>query len=344
MVSNKQIIESLKKYNGELEEHLPKMNIKDFAIDDSDSSENDSHMISVIASSIVDLRTEMNLFRKNMLSDLHNILIKELSELNKKNAVSLRNVYSSLTYEAKNVFANYSEIITDEISKLKISINDVSNLNVQTNEKIEEFNDNFNSFKISVSDINSNIDKLGMDLKKTSAYVENKVNSFNSFNKSINDMKSCFEKFEMMLNDTSSRIDKRLDNIEHEMKEIKSRNVGVGMQSQNLSKNLINLNKKVAMLEKGTQKHLLQDLTGNKSKFEDVGEIKKNLGTNLSSIKVSKQYINVPELHFEKIAENVGGVQNEFQHEGFQVFVEKDRINNNIINIDEKLNRINSLR
>lgn len=126
MVNKKHIIDDLKKFNEDLDKHLPKLNL-DF-IENADSLKNldddTAKYLSLLSSNIVDLRTEMALLRKNLSGDVEGMVLRQVSKFQQNFMNQINAFYSRAILELKESFGIYVREANLEIVKLKKDLNE----------------------------------------------------------------------------------------------------------------------------------------------------------------------------------------------------------------------------
>ena len=85
MDANKKIIEEMRKYNKELERHIPGLDDSSLNSNSVFKTDNDQdEVFTLFAQNLLDLRTEMNLIRKNLSTDIEGMVTRVVNEQQRK--------------------------------------------------------------------------------------------------------------------------------------------------------------------------------------------------------------------------------------------------------------------
>lgn len=128
MVVKKNLISEFKKLNSELEKHLGKIGTDmlvekqlDFSISNSSTSLENKEELTLIASSLVDIRTEMALLRKHFSNDIENIVLNSVQEQQNIFMKSMSSFQANLALEMKKNFGFELKEIVSELREIKRS-------------------------------------------------------------------------------------------------------------------------------------------------------------------------------------------------------------------------------
>jgi len=158
MVDKKDIISELKKFNDDLETHLPKLDFE--FLNNSNVSSNSSQseeLLSLIASNFVDLRTEVALMRKNMMSDVEAMILRIMSEQQGQFVGQVNGIYGKILLELKTNFSSYVQDLVSEMSNLKNEFSKVSTDNASLNTAVTDIYKEIGKLNSLLSDFDTNV-------------------------------------------------------------------------------------------------------------------------------------------------------------------------------------------
>lgn len=279
MVVKKDLISEFQKLNTELEKHLGKLgteflvdNQLDFNHSDSNSQKED---LTLLSSSLLDIRMELSLIRKNFTSDLENLMLQLIKEEQNHFLNSMNSIQSNLALEMKKNFGLEIKELVSELRDIKTSLK-------KNSLSIEKNNNDLNEIKESQSQIkdlleNSSIlqdfeyEKLLEEIKEINFSINSKNSSQNDFSQNYNLLSSNIKKIEneiLGLKNVVLSNNKSLENFSSQIK-----------HNSNLEKNL-----------------LLNNLVENDKKKEE----EKQLNQILVELKHIEEKTNAQEKHVEK--------------------------------------------
>ena len=151
MVIKKEILNNLKEYNEQLDKHLPKLNM-DFlnaeAILNLNSNNSlDDEFMTLMASNVVDLRTEMSLLRRNLAGDIEGMVLRQISESQKVFFDQMNKFYTNTVIDMKNNLGAYVEELSKELMNTKLELAKIaSNTNLFT-KTLDDFKNEMLIFK-----------------------------------------------------------------------------------------------------------------------------------------------------------------------------------------------------
>lgn len=154
MVSKKELISELQKYNKDLEKYVSHVDTKyiDKLSLDKKVQEKEEENFSLLASSIMDLRTEVALSRKNLAGDTERILTKLVEEQHERSVEQIKKVYNKIIYEIKENFSSYVITLSEKFSTLENEVREMEG-------KIDTLKDNIKNTREEVSEIIIKLDK-----------------------------------------------------------------------------------------------------------------------------------------------------------------------------------------
>ena len=238
MVKKKiELLDEIKNYNVELEKHLSEVDFSmiDFIPLDDKTSKNKEYF-SLFARNISDLRTEMNLFRKNVTSDIEGMLLNMIQEQKKMYASEIQILHSRLLLDMKNNFSRYVEDISDEMVKVKDELKKIKKEHTLLLSETEKLNTFFKN-----GDVN-----IMFDLR----------DGFFNFSKLIEkEVKVINKNFEKVFDEIHLNKDLIENNLSSDLKEFKLLNDNLNKKTKNLLSKEQKLEKELIKLEKNTIKN-----------------------------------------------------------------------------------------
>lgn len=327
MVAEKEIITDLKKYNKELEKYLPELEV-DFLTSSSSFSNTSAEVddnFALLANNILDLRTEMALIRKNLSNDIEGMVSKMIVKQQNDFMQQTTSFYNKIILDMKNNFAGYIKGINSEISDMKKEFNVLSIQNLNFEKKLSSFNGEILDFKSLINDFNLEIidlkdlnigqklDSFGNNVKNFSKVFEGKFGSFQENLITLNKTFATFDSSLKLLDNKIKNDTKYLEDTENLMKSLKVDQDRNNFKFENEIQKVIET---MGALE--TDAGVIR----NSNKTIKSKPIKNS--KTINSIKVKNQDSKILSASNEPIIETST--------------VDK------LINIDERLNKLNSLR
>ena len=225
MVVKKDIISEFKQLNKELEKHLGKIGT-DVLIEKQLNSiqENDltidSENLTLISSSLIDIRTEMALLRKHFSNDIENIVLNSVKEQQQIFLKSMNSFQANLALEMKKNFSFELKDLTSEIRELKRNHLKTQSILEEKNIELETLKEN-QDFLIKLIENSSLVqdfefDKLIDDISdlKTSIELIQKDSKSQIFKEFDINLKNKFEKIEAQLDFTNSNLSKLFGSVD----------------------------------------------------------------------------------------------------------------------------------
>ncbi len=239
---NKQkIIQEMKTYNEELNKHFSNINIDDIIEIKSkfSKSSNDNDFLDLVANNMIDLKTEINLMRKNLSVDLENMtrqFIKKEQEifLNETNQL-----YNKLFIEIKENFSEHINFLSTSVLDMKKEFNNfkeiIENNNIEKiNPQLHLLNKRFDIIEKRISNIQSNNNNI-MELNKN--FTNHKAN----LNKNYPFQNNFIE-------ENSFENEQKIIALDNEIQSITSKDIQNEIQDQR-SEKILNLNERLRTLE-----------------------------------------------------------------------------------------------
>ncbi len=117
----KDMVSELKKLNLDLEKHMPKLNY-DFLEDSSFGEVNDSNdkeFMTLLATNFADLRTEVALMRKSIMSDTESMIMRILGKQQREFMQQTNDLYGRIIIDMKSNFASFLKELAEEVSAMR---------------------------------------------------------------------------------------------------------------------------------------------------------------------------------------------------------------------------------
>jgi len=224
MVKDTNLTNELKNYNKELEEYLGNINIGNALseinlFEDSDGKE----MLPLISSGILDIKTSMDLMRRDLINNVENILIKSMQENQKKFFKQMDSFSQNMFVKLKGLFSTQLTELYNEISDLKSNSKKLELSIKEINEHINDFNGSLYELKTILEEINnskSHLEKIPNLLKKIDRIEEGfeKTLSKDRFEVVFENFFQEIKKFGIEINTLKVKIDDSKNNSELEKK------------------------------------------------------------------------------------------------------------------------------
>ena len=149
MTVKKELLAELKKYNKELEKHVPNVDFTTLvkAMPNSTSEDINDESFSILATSLVDLRTEMALMRKNLSNEIEAIVLDSIRNQQNSFLEQTNKVYTTIITDLKQSFSSYIKEMNSEVSDLKKELANISSQNNLFDKRLTYFNESINEFR-----------------------------------------------------------------------------------------------------------------------------------------------------------------------------------------------------
>ncbi len=324
MVLKKNILNDLKKYNKELEKHIPGLDFDSLKnnLNDSNYSESKDDYFPILAASMSDMRVEMNLLRRNIMSDVEGLVMKSIAEQQNTFLNQTNKFYSNMISDLKSNFSSYISEMNDELIGLKNEMNKISAKNLEFDSKLGIFNTNILEFKELANKFDADLKLNSLNpVKEKLIEIENKFDDFNSSSKVLSDSV-------LALN---SKVDVIFDNVN--LLSVSQADFDSKISSEIDNLKLIDLDKIDKIIKLNNQNLNYEEKFGQK-----LLDIEKNLKQNQ---KVSK-ILNISKVNSKsKLSENINKLK-------LKPINSKNKLINSktskILDIDSKLLKLDSLR
>lgn len=219
MVQNKKLVDELKKYNNALEKHFTNLDfdsISGFSDRGGTSISDKDEFYSLIATSIMDTKTEMALMRKNLSVEIEGMTRRMIQDEQNMFIEQMNKFYGKIIFELKENLNSHVKEINSDVAELKRDINEISLRNKDFSKNIESFGGEIGDFKQAIVSIG----ELSVKNNNSSKELISKLNDFeNKFDRLFNEI----SKKNNFIENNAMAINKKLVNIEskvHETEEI----------------------------------------------------------------------------------------------------------------------------
>jgi hypothetical protein len=325
MAKKKSVVDELKGYNKELGTHLPDLDF-DFLKSGGvfrDKDDYDEDINSLVASNLIDLKTEMALVRKNLTDSMEGMIMRSLNTQQSQFAKFMDDFYKKMTLSFKSTVSTFSEELGGEFSKMRKELEKISLSNKILSDKLEDFGNDFVEVKSIFSEFGEFKDETNSLLEKKFSGIDERLSKIEEGFLSINDSnKSELGKVSKLILIQKEGIDKiskdlttKYLGIKEEITEFnKNNNVNVRKKLSNFNESLSDLGKKDNFVKSKTK--------------SDINVIKKDeIDNNILSSELKNTILESPQIVSD----------DDFRFESNST-VEK------LIKIDSRLKKLNSLR
>ncbi len=248
MVDKKKIINELKKYNDDLENHLPEMDY-DFLDNKSlfSSSESVHDLLPLVTSNLMDLKTEIALMRKNFADSVEGMMLRLIAQEKKNMDMQMDKIFSQLMVEIKGSFAEYIVEISSELNSIKKDFAKSVSANKDFTESVARISKDFLDFKASFADfkvyknqimdsfnkvdidekihiLNSHISKLDAGFSVMGKEMDDKLLEFGSIAQKL---KSDMDSLSLNIADSSKQVESKIDKLNFGIKNIERENTKI---------------------------------------------------------------------------------------------------------------------
>lgn len=214
MTSKKDLMEELKKFNKDLEGHLPNLEldfVKDLHSSKSSNSQSDDDYFSLLANNLMELRTEMALTRKNLSVEIEGMVLRSMADQQGKFFDQIKKFYGVIIMEMKENFSEHLMGLSDDLNSLKRKYTEVSMQN-------ESFSNTLNDAVIDLKNIKNTLDDSTSDIKETNNLSKKK---FDDFLEKMSYLSADVNKKNMYFEDKVLNINKKFSKIEMSLEELK---------------------------------------------------------------------------------------------------------------------------
>lgn len=143
MVAKKDLLKDLKKYNKDLEKHLGSVD-NDMLVEKAalaGKSDQEEDFFTLLSSQFMDLRTEVNLLRKNLTNDVEKMALQLINENQQHVSSLLKSIESRIFLENKKMLNNHFEMVSSEMHSLKEEVGAVMHKVSSVSNEVDEIRD-----------------------------------------------------------------------------------------------------------------------------------------------------------------------------------------------------------
>ena len=358
MVQNKKLVDELKKYNSALEKHFTNLDFDSLSqlSEGSGNLSQNPEFYSIVATSIMDTKTEMALLRKNLSIEIEGMTKRMIVEQQNNFMEQMNKFYGKTIFELKeNLNAHVLEI-NSNVSELKRDINNFSKKNTDFSKTLESFSGEISEFKqalVSIeeisnrnnntkdntkelfsklSDFEEKIDKLLNEITKKNNFIETNVLGLNK--KLVKIETRVLETEEILLNE-KTLLEKESNKNKDSFENINSKIIEVENMLFNLESMSKNENKKLNKLE-------IRDLEEEELLINESALVQKGFSKNrenFTTIENKLTHVNNSlfklESKSDKNAKNFTTIENKLTHVNNSLFKLESKSDKNAKNINK---------
>lgn len=340
MVQNKKFVDELKKYNTALEKHFTNLDFDSLSqlSEGTGNLSQNPEFYSIVATSIMDTKTEMALLRKNLSIEIEGMTKRMIVEQQNNFMEQMNKFYGKTIFELKENLNSHVLEINSNVSELKRDINDFSKKNTDFSKTLDSFSDEISEFKqalVSIEEIsnrnNNNkelfsklnsfedkIDKLLNEITKKNNFIETNVLGLNK--KLVKIETRVLETEEILLNE-KTLLEKESNKNENSFENMNSKIIEVENMLFKLESMSKAENKKLNRLE-------IRDLEEEELLINETALVQNGFSKNkkaLSSIENKLTHVNNSLFKLESKSDKNSKSQNKF--ENFRTNIENSNSN-----------------
>ena len=306
---NKKIIEEMRKYNKELEKHIPGLDDSSLNTSLNSSSifktdEDQDEVFTLFAQNLLDLRTEMNLIRRNLSTDIEGMVSRVVNEQQRKFNTRMDNFFVKAILDVKENWASQLGTFSKEINDIKRGFSQMKNESSNVEESINDLKEQFMMLKSVISTMSNKEDSTILipqiksledkvdDLKED---LDNDFENNTAVEEKLSKLSNSYKALLLKFNDVKLQT----DNIDATVEDLKRKNRNYE------KKNKEDSNSKANEFDSSFEQMLadLNNLKGEaqkaKEKHSPLGDVEKNILERLGEDDF--EVMNKKENVFEKI-------------------------------------------
>jgi phage-related protein len=173
MAAKKNIVGEFKSFNADLEKYLGGVDFD--AVKESLPEDRDGSVTELVLSSLIDLRTELALLRKNLTVDITASLVDDFSKTQKKYQDSMSEYYNKFVMDLKQNFSSYIEQISGDLTKLKAEFTDLKKEFNRSDISIEDMKSFMQEVREDVSDFDIKVKNIENAIHKKMSSFDNQL-------------------------------------------------------------------------------------------------------------------------------------------------------------------------
>lgn len=151
MVSRKEIISELKKFNTDLEKHVPGLDLDLLKETNLYNSSKNEDYFTLFAQNLVDLRTEIALMRKNLSTDVEGMVLRVVNEQQNNYSRRMNDFFVKAVLDVKETWDTRLSNFTDEVSEIKKGFNAITLQNENLVSSLKDINEDLLILKTSIN-------------------------------------------------------------------------------------------------------------------------------------------------------------------------------------------------
>ena len=289
MDANKKIIEEMRKYNKELERHIPGLDDSSLNSNSVFKTDNDQdEVFTLFAQNLLDLRTEMNLIRKNLSTDIEGMVTRVVNEQQRKFNSRMDNFFVKAILDVKENWSTQLGVLSKEINEIKRGFSNVKTESSNLEDSIRDLKEQFMLLKSVITQIASKDDSqilipqikaLENKVEELKNEIDNDYNNNSMLEQKVSKLSNSYKALLLKFNDVKIQT----DNIDTTVSELK------GKSSKNIKKNIDDeFNSKFGGLENSYDQLLselssLKDMAVHTKDSPSLVDIEKNISKKLDN-------------------------------------------------------------
>lgn len=211
MVQNKKMVDELKKYNFALEKHFTNLdfdsisNLSQSSVSSSDKDE----FYSLVATSILDTKTEMALMRKNLSVEIEGMTRRMIQDEQNMFIEQMNKFYGKIIFELKENLNSHVREINSDVAELKRDISEISSRNKDFSKDLQSFGQEITDFKQALNSLEE-LSLRNNNQKELVLKLSSFENKFDTLLNEISKKNGFIESNAMLINKKLAQIEKRV--------------------------------------------------------------------------------------------------------------------------------------
>lgn len=347
MASKKTFVDELKKYNKELEVHIPNLNFDFLKSENFFNDEQDykSDVSSLIASNLIDLKTELSLVRRNLSDTIEGMVMRSLAEQQSQFAKFVDDFYKKMTLSFKGTISSFEEELGTEFSKMRKDVEKISLSGKLLSDKLDLFGTDLLEFRSVLTGLDDFKDDAKIMLDNKFELIDERLAGIKGeFVAGLNSSKYESDKISKIILSQKDSVDRALKDLSSKYSALRNENLEVNKSILGIGSNFENLKsdiKKINTNEVGIKEEIL----GFKHSLSDIDRKDVHLS---SRVKSSHQVMS--DLKKVKVENKTRDIANVVATCDSVVSGREDfTFNSNsaidkLISLDNRLKKLNALR
>lgn len=266
MVNKKDLLNELKSFNTQLETHLSTADVNSLPLSQSSySSQSDDELTTLLASTVMDLRTELALMRKNLSIETEGMVKRQLEEQQKIFSEQFSKYVSSSHLETKKMITSFTQELNEEFSKVKEEFSKVSSHNLSFMSSFSEFKEELLELKQGVAQLQDfNSQGISQEIHQNVLQLHHHMSSLSKelfqkhhlFEKQISLMKKSLSQMDLRLSSSQNQSLKTLSSLSSSLHDVEDNLAKSSSFEQESFKKLQEANTSILESEKSQLKKL----------------------------------------------------------------------------------------